>query len=418
MKTPLRDALNRRSVLSYSPEIIPLTMLRFFLPLLLIGSLLSAQSESSFSAYSTFIEDQIAQEEFAGAVSLVVKDGKVLHRGAFGHADLEESTPMAEDQVFHLMSMTKPIVTVAAMILWQEGKFKLDDKVSTYLDGFDNLQVAKSVTEGKDGPTVPALTPVTIRQVMTHTAGFSHGLSGSKLDNEIAMALYYVPQENIASRVKTLTELPLIGQPGKQWSYSASPDILALLIEHFSGMTAAEFLQQRVFDPLGMSSTGYNLPEEKAARMAKLYKQVDGKLVRDPMQMGAMGNKVFGGSHGLLSTADDYAAFCRMLVNDGKYKGGRLLKKSTLEMMTSNQLGDIPYPAGKGFGLGFGIDTEQPKDGLGSAGNYYWSGAYSTFFFVDPVNNLFAILMTQRNPYTGSIGENMRKQVYSALGKR
>ncbi|MEM9258597.1 MAG: serine hydrolase [Bacteroidota bacterium] len=255
-----------------------------------------------------------------------------------------------------------------------------------------------------------------MRQALTHTAGFGHGLSGSQLDNELAMALYFAPQENIASRVKTLASLPMPLQPGTKWFYSASPDIIALLIEEFSGQTAADFLQKRIFEPLDMQDTGYNLSAEKAARLAKLYTVADGKLVNDPRQMGATGNKVYGGTHGLLSTAGDYGKFCQFLLDRGATPSGKqLIKPETLELMTRDHLGEVPYEEGKGFGLGVGIDLKVPKDKLGAAGRYYWSGAYSTFFFVDPENDLYAILMTQLSPYTGAYGDALRKYVYRGI---
>ncbi len=383
---------------------------------MLIGSgVLSAQKNYDFSPYDSFLKQEIENGEIAGAVSLVFQNGAIIHDETYGFADKEEEVPMAKDQVFHIMSMTKPIITIAAMMLWEEGHFKLDDPVGKHLEGFDDLHVAKDVEAGKDGETVPAESTVTIRQAMSHTAGFSHGLSGSKLDNDFAMAMYYMPQENIASRVKTLTSMPLVAQPGTRWFYSASPDILALLVEKYSGMTAAEFLNKRLFEPLGMTNTGYNLPAEKAARMAKLYKVEEGKLVRDLYQMGATDNKVFGGSHGLVSTAPDYLKFCKMLLNKGTYDGKQFLKESTLALMTSNQLGDIPYTTGQGFGLGFGLLTETPENGIGSKGQFFWSGAYSTFFFVAPEKDMVAILMTQRSPYTGKYGDAMWKHVYEGI---
>lgn len=382
------------------------------------SAFLTAQKAHDFTDYDQFLESEIENEQIAGAVSLVYKNGNFVHSQAYGYSDKEEQLPMEKDQVFHIMSMTKPIITIAAMMLWEEGYFKLDDPVSKHLDGFTDLKVIKDPAAGKDGETVPANKPVTIRQAMTHTAGFSHGLSGTKLDNDIAMALYYMPQENIASRVKTLTSLPLVTQPGEKWIYSASPDILALLVEKYSGMTAAEFLQERIFSPLGMEHTGYNLPKEQAARMAKLYKIEDGKLVHDLYQAKATGNTVYGGSHGLVSTAPDYAKFCLMLLNGGKYEGNKIIKPKTLKMMTANQLGDIPYQPGQGFGLGFGLLTETPENGVGSKGQFFWSGAYSTFFFIAPEENMFSILMTQRSPYTGKYGEAMWKHVYNAVSSK
>jgi len=377
------------------------------------GAVFGQAATKDFTAYTNFLQKAIDDDEIAGAVSLIVKDGKVIHNGSWGYSDKEAGEKMDEDQIFHLMSMTKPIVSVAAMMLWEEGKFKLDDPISKYLDGFENLRVSTDLTKGKDGPTVPANSVPTIRQLFSHTAGFSHGLGGTALDNDVARALYYSPQADIASRVKTLTELPLLAQPGEKWSYSASPDVLALLIEKLSGQPTDEFIQKRILKPLDMQDTGYNVTAEQAARMPKLYKIVDGKLVRDMMQMPANGHTVFGGTHGMLSTASDYAKFCEMLLNGGKSNGHRLLKAKTLALMTSPNVGKAPYLPGQTFGLGFGVKTTTPEDGMDSKGRFFWSGAYSTFFFVDPANKMYAILMTQTSPYTGKYGEALRTYVYN-----
>lgn len=390
-------------------------VLLLFFPLLFIGQLLSAQAGNKFAAYTDYLQQEIAEERIAGAVSLIVKDGEIVHQGAWGMSDRQAGVAMKTDDVFHLMSMTKPIISVALMQLWEKGNFKLDDPVSKYLQGFSNLRVAKDINEGKDGETVPAQSPVTIRQILSHTAGFSHGLNGTALDNDVARALYYTPQKDIKSRVRTLTQLPMIGQPGAQWSYSASPDVAALLIEHFTGETVDDYLRKNIFKPLGMTDTGYNLSPAQAARMAKLYKVVDGKLERDVMQMPASGHTVFGGTHGLLSTAADYGKFCEMLVNGGKANGKRILKGKTLELMTQNHIGDNVFAPGQTFGLGFGVTAELPEDGLDSVGRHYWSGAYSTFFFIDPANDLYAILMTQTSPYTGRYGDALRKWVYKSI---
>ncbi len=388
--------------------------------LLLLSPILSAQPQpatkaATFEDYAAFLQDEIVAERIAGAVSLIVKDGKILHQDAFGLSDREASVKMATDNIFHLMSMTKPIISVAFMTLYEEGKFSLDDPVSKYLPGFDQLKVATDISQGKASPTVPAAKPVTIRQILSHTAGFGHGLSGSTLDNELAMALYYSPQENIASRVRTLTEVPMPFQPGERWFYSASPDVVALLIEKFSGKTVAEFLQDRIFAPLGMQNTGYNMTDEQAARLPKLYKVAEGKLVQDTNQMPANGHTVYGGTHGLLSTAADYGKFCQMLLDGGQANGHRIIKEETLQLMTQSQIGELTYAPGETFGLGFAITTDLPEDGLSSVGRYYWSGAYSTFFFVDPANDLYAILLTQTSPYTGKYGDALRKWVYRVI---
>jgi len=212
-----------------------------------IGTSQTSISSERLIAYENFLKNEIKEGKMPGAVSYIMKNGELVHNAALGYASMKENTPMQEDQILHIMSMTKPIVSVAFMMLYEEGHFFLSDPVSKYLPQFKDLKVTQDVSAGVDGATVAANKAVTIHHVLTHTAGFSHGLGGTKLDNEVAKALYYEPQENIESRVNTLASLPLIGHPGEQWYYSASPDILALLIEHFSGMTVNDFLQKRQY---------------------------------------------------------------------------------------------------------------------------------------------------------------------------
>jgi len=246
----------------------------------------------------------------------------------------------------------------------------------------------------------------------------SHGLSGSKLDNEIAFALYYMPHPNIESRVNKLSELPLVYHPGDRWHYSTAPDVLALLIEKFSGQTVEEFLQERLFDPLDMDDTGYNIPDNKLNRQAFHHTRKPGEKLKVAEQSAPVtGNTVFGGSFGLLSTAEDYFKFCRMLLNGGKWDGRRYISRKTLELMTLDHTGDRGDGSpGQGFGLGFGVTTNVAASGaLGSVGQYYWSGAYSTYFFIDPKEDLIAILMTQTTPNTGKYGAEMRRFIYQAI---
>ncbi len=374
-------------------------------------------SSERLGRYEYFLNTEIKEGRIPGAVSYIMRKGKVVHEATMGYSSLDDKKPIRQDQIVHLMSMTKPIVTTAFMMLYEEGHFALTDPVSKYLPQFKNLKVAKDVTTGIKGETVPANKEITIFNVLTHTAGFSHGLGGTTLDNETAKALYFEPQKDIESRVNTLIGLPMIGQPGEQWSYSASPDVLSLLIEHFSGMTTAEFLQQRIFDPLGMKDTGYNLTAKNKDRMMPVH-NVDeqGKLVKSANQLPVEGNTVFGGTHGLFSTASDYMSFCQMLLNKGKWNGKQYLSPKTIEIMTQNQVGDLYQAPGQGFGLGFGITTNvADSKALGSVGQYYWSGAYSTFFFIDPKEELVAILLTQLQPYNNYYGEKLRQYTYQAI---
>lgn len=374
-------------------------------------------SEARLVRYEAFLQNEIGEGRIPGAISLIMRKGQVVHEASYGYSSLADKKPMRQDQIGHIMSMTKPIVTAAFMMLYEEGHFSLTDPVSKYLPQFKDLKVAKDVNAGIDGETVPANKEVTITHILTHTAGFSHGLGGTKLDNETANALYFEPQKSIESRVNTLVSLPLIGQPGEQWYYSASPDVLSLLIEHFSGMTCAAFLQQRIFDPLGMKDTGYNIAEQNQDRWMPVHNlNEEGKLINSPEQLPIEGNTVFGGTHGLFSTAADYMKFAQMLLNGGEWGGKQYLSPKTLEIMTTNQVGDLYQAPGQGFGLGFGVTTDLAEaKQLGSVGQYYWSGAYCTYFFVDPKEEMVAILMTQLQPYSNYYGEKLRQFTYQAI---
>lgn len=374
-------------------------------------------SSARLIRYENFLKKEIDNGQIPGAISLVYRKGQIVHDQSYGFSDIDVKSPMQKDQIMHIMSMTKPIVTSAFLMLYEEGHFMLTDKVSTYLPQFKNLMVAVDPSQGVEGEMVPAKSEITIHQVLTHTAGFSHGLGGTKLDNEIAKALYYEPQENLESRVNTLAKLPLIGHPGEQWYYSASPDILALLIEHFSGMTVADFLQERIFTPLDMEDTAYNIAREKQSRWVPVHNlNEDGTLVKSEQQLPVEGNTVFGGTHGLFSTASDYLKFCLMLMNGGTANGHQLLSPKTIELMTMNGVGDLYPGPGQGFGLGFGVTTNLAESkALGSNGQYYWSGAFSTFFFIDPEEDLIAIMLTQYQPYKGFYGDKLRQFVYQAI---
>lgn len=377
----------------------------------------AGMSSERLDRYASFLKQEIEDGRIPGAVSLVARKGQIVHQDAFGYSDLADKNSMRQDQIFFIQSMTKPIISVAFMMLYEEGHFFLSDPVSKYLPQFKDLKVAKDVAGGAKGETEPVNKEATIAHLLSHTAGFSHGLGGTELDNDIARALYFQPQKDIESRVNTLVGMPLVGQPGEQWYYSASPDVLALLIEHFSGTSAADFLQKRLFEPLGMNDTGYNLTKEKQERMVKLHRfNPEGKLENAPRQTPMEGNTVYGGTHGLFSTAADYMKFCRMLLNNGEWNGRRYLSRKTIELMTVNHVGDLHKAPGQGFGLGFGvtIDLAEGK-ALGSVGQFYWGGAYCTYFFIDPQEELIAILMTQVTPYSNYYSNKMRQFVYQAI---
>jgi CubicO group peptidase (beta-lactamase class C family) len=364
-----------------------------------------------------FLHNQVDEGRIPGVVYLVSRQGQLAVHESYGYNDVENKSSIGNDAIFQIMSMTKPVISVAFMMLYEEGHFLLTDPVSRYLPRFRELRVAKDPAMGMETETEPLKSEITIHQLLTHTAGFTHGLGSTKLDSESAKALYLSPQESIETRVNTLLDLPMVGQPGEQWAYSAAPDVLALLVEHFSGQTVEEFLKQRIFDPLGMTDTGYNVPEGKRHRVVLVHNlDEEGKLVKSKEQFPLEGNKVFGGTHGLFTTAEDYLKFCQMLLNGGSSDGHRLLSPKTVELMTMDHVGDFYNAPGQGFGLGFGITTDVAKSkSAGSVGQFYWGGAWCTYFFVDPQTEMIAVVLTQFQPYTNFYGDKMRQLVYQAL---
>tara|TARA_B100000497_G_scaffold127767_1_gene170825 strand:+ start:3780 stop:5054 length:1275 start_codon:yes stop_codon:yes gene_type:complete len=378
--------------------------------------------------YEIYLEKEIAAGRIPGAVSLISRKGHIAHSGAFGYNNMSTKAPMTKDKIFYIQSMTKPIISIAFMTLYEEGHFFLTDPVSKYLPQFGDMKVMELGID-ENGKTkvdyVPLDRPIQIWHLLSHTAGFSHGLGNNEYDQKLANLLYgsfggetTVDHKTIEDRVNALASYPLMGQPGKQWNYSASPDVLALLIEHFSGQSTADFLQERIFDPLGMDDTGYNVSDENMSRLVGLHQmQEDGSLAYAEPWGPIQGNTIYGGTHGLFSTAHDYMQFGLMLLNNGKYNNQRIIGRKTLELMTENYIEDLPYSPGNGFGLGFGIRTDLSDSKIsGSEGIFHWGGAFNTYFFVDQEEDMVAILMTQSFPYTNLYASKLRQFVYSAIG--
>lgn len=370
-----------------------------------------------------FVKKEIDKGQIPGVASYVFRKGELVYREAWGYRDVDNQKPLRTDDIFFIQSMTKPIISVAFMMLYEEGHFQLTDPVEKYLPAFKDLRVIVDSETGINGETVPLVRPVTIRHLLSHSAGFSHGLGASKLDREIMQAMYMQPHQTVQERVATLLTLPLMGQPGEQWYYSAAPDVLSVLIEQFSGMTTEQFLQERIFGPLGMKDTGYNLPAEKHDRVVKVHNvNGEGKLINSDRQMPMSGNTLFSGVNALFSTVDDYGKFCRMLLNNGEWNGQHLLGRKTIELMTSNHVGEL-YPkrddgsdSGLGFGLGFAVvknvgNTQAPN----SVGNYFWAGAYCTYFFIDPSEEMVVILMSQLQPFSTFYAGILGQLVYQAI---
>jgi CubicO group peptidase (beta-lactamase class C family) len=367
-------------------------------------------SSKRLERINAFIKDYVDTNQIAGAVTLVARKGKVVHFESQGWRDKEANQPMEKDAIFSLASMTKPIVSTALMMLWEDGKFMLDDPISKWLPSYANKQVVDSVS----GRRVPAR-PVTVRHVLSHTSGLSLTPSAGPNPLTDGPAADGEPIEQTATpaRPKTLLEAveraagsPLAFQPGERWQYGSSTDFVAILVEKMSGMTIDEFVRTRIFQPLGMRDTFYNVPREKVNKVAAIYRpDKDGKiaLLRRPEYREP--TTYFPGVAGLNGTAADYFRFSQMLLNGGEYNGQRLLGRMTVNMMITNQIGEgkpvYIRGDGYGFGLGFGVLTNPAKapDAL-SIGTFTWGGANGTLFWIDPQEDLIGIMMIQINPYS------------------
>ncbi len=364
-----------------------------------------------------------------GAVGLVIKDGKVLYYNAEGYNDLVTKTPLPKDDIFRIASQTKAITTVAAMMLFEEGKFLLDDPVSKYIPSFANEKVIKDFNE-KDTTytTVPARRQVTIHDILTHTSGIGYAQIGSKTAIMLYAKAGLTPgldnnRDNLQDAMQRLGELPLLFQPGEQWMYGLNTDLLGALVEIWSGTSLDKFFRERIFKPLQMHDTYFNVPENKAGRLVNLFVETKtGELVKaDELMNGFDVNyplrekSYFSGGGGLSSTILDYSRFLQMLLNEGEYNGKRLLKKETVKMMTSNQIGDLTVD-GNQFGFGFLIESNKSNNDPASIGTYGWGGAFGTSYWVDPKQKMIIQFYRQIwNTSYRSLPQKFRIMVYQAL---
>ena len=353
-----------------------------------------------------FIQHYIDTEQIAGAVTLVARKGKVVHFEAQGWRDAANRIPMTTDDIFVLMSMTKPIVSSALMMLFEEGKFLLDDPIAKWIPEYGNHRVRINA-DGVRPATVPEAWPVTVRHVLTHTSGLTMNPGGKGLtDAQVAKVTNDGKGwPTLAERVAAAAIIPGNFHPGNEWQYGDSTDYVAVLVEKISGQSLDQFLRERMFEPLGMTDTYYYVPEEKVERMASVYRPSDeGKIELMVRPRYIEPRPMFRGVAGLAGTAADYYQFAQMIANGGELNGVRLLGRMTVDNMISNHIGagkDVYVRGpGYGFGLGFGVltDSALANDAL-SIGSYTWGGAYGTLYWADPVEDLIGLLMIQIRPY-------------------
>lgn len=359
------------------------------------------------------MREYIDDELVPGTVTGVMRRGKLVHFEALGHRDVAAGAPMTTDTIFRIASMTKPITSVALMMLYEEGHFQLHDPISKWLPEFSDMRVAipsEGMPVGAPYTTVPAVRPITVRHVLTHTAGFANRYRGLTQNEYLEIADRQSPDETVADFVQRLAKLPLNFQPGEKWEYSRATCVVGRLVEEMSGMTLDEFFRQRIFEPLGMKDTHFFLPEDKLDRFAAQYQPGEDRKIElaDPASMESrwlsQPQVYFMGSGGLVSTTADYLRFHQMMLNGGELNGVRILGRKTVELMTVNHTGDhdiwLRGPGG-GFGLGYSVTTDRgAAASMASEGTYGWGGAYCTYFWVDPVEDVVAVLMTQVRPYT------------------
>lgn len=359
------------------------------------------------------IESQIKAGKIVGCSALILKNHEIAYSKVFGNRDQKRSLPVEFDTIWRIYSMSKPITSVAVMQLVEVDKIKLDEPASTYLPEFKELKVFKPGRDGDADSTVECKSEMTVRDLLRHTSGLTYGFFGnSKVDQAYRRSTLLITDEKIENTITKLSKIPLLYQPGTRWHYGVSTDVLGRIVEVASGMTFREYLQKHIFDPLDMNDTFFTVPKAKQSRFAEMYRFDSGKLV--PVSMAssfrflAEDNVFYSGGGGLCSTTRDYVRFSQMLLEGGELDGERLLKTSSVQEMTKNQLPKGAGGVGFKFGLGFRIDNQ---------GHYFWGGAAGTRFWVDPKRKMITVFMIQINPYQGGHGERFRKLAYEALKK-
>ena len=406
-------------------------ILFFLLPLLSFSQdILEGIDLSKLNKIEDFIDIEIENKKIAGAEFLLARNEAIVSHIAVGFSNLKTKEKLIKNSIYFIQSMTKPIISVAIMQLYERGLISLDENIEKYIPEISKLEVSKNVNEGIKGSTTPKNNIITIAQLLNHTSGISHGLGNSLLDKEIGDLIYgnefstkgitdYKLHSDLESRINALLKSPLVSQPGSIWYYGSGADLLALIIERVTKKSIPDYLKENIFDPLKMNDTGYNIPKNKLKRLVKLHKYDEqNKFILSANQPPNKGNTLYGGTHGLFSSPFDYLKFCQMILNDGILKGNRILKSETVELIKQNSVNDLFYSGSQGFGYGFAI--EYTGKGLNKTSQkviLYWGGYFNTRFFIDTENNIISIWMTQKLPNLSVNGYHkvMKKYVYESL---
>ncbi|MDB9968474.1 beta-lactamase family protein [Gammaproteobacteria bacterium] len=393
-------------------------------------------SSEQLNKIETYFASRVEKGEIAGIVTLVARHGKIAHFSAVGFQDAEQEIPMEKDTIFRVYSMTKPIVSAALMMLYQDGLFQMNDPLSKFIPEFADLRVLRD-PNGPLDETVAMEREPTIQDILRHTAGFSHCLGNSEYDKACVELGLFSTQTSLTEMMTALSKIPLMNQPGSQYRYSIGPDVALRLVEVISGMSADDYLEQRMFDRLGMDDTGYMVNSDNAHRLSPIHWRKNGELVpideahgrprggvlAEPWSVNSytFDHEYKGGSLGLVSTTEDYFRFAQAILNGGELNGERLLGAKTVEFMSRNHLSEeqnSTFSPALGFGLGFA--TIEDATGVGypaTEGTFYWSGAASTYFWIDPVEDIVVVSMTQHMGVreTGAVRGELSALVYGAL---
>jgi len=391
----------------------------------------AGMSEERLERIDVMLTEAIAQNQIPGAVALVARNGKIVYHKAYGMADNETNRGLQRDDIFRIASQTKAITSTAVMMLWEEGKFSLNDPISKYIPEFENAIIFESINEADSSFTgTPVSSPITIRHLLTHTSGIGYGMIDDdnfrKIYQKAGIIDAFTTEDvNIEENIKKLAKLPLHHEPGAKFTYSEGLDVLGYLIEIVSRQPLDQFFKERIFDPLGMEDSYFYLPESKKDRLVPVQTKKDRAWARYPDSpyfdvdypiKGAM--SFFSGGGGLSSTAKDYACFLQMYLNNGEYNGVRLLSRTTVQTIMSNQVGDLLGESGSYYGLAFGVLDEigAGMGGRSSVGTFEWGGYFNTQYFADPVENVVGILMKQtQDTWSDETGWKFRLLVGQAI---
>ena len=384
-------------------------------------------SPTRLAQLDDFIVKWVNEGKIPNAATFIAKRGRIIHYKAFGFRDLKAKTLLQRDDIFRIASQTKAITTVAILLLNEEGKLLLDDPVSRYIPYFANPSVLVSYDSVSNTlETRPANKPITIRHLLTHTAGipYEHPLEH--------LPEYQVPYFNsldsvtLSSVIPKIAARPILHDPGEQFTYGLATDVLGYIVEIVTGQSLAQFMKQRIFEPLGMTDTEFYLPKEKASRLVELYSLPSEDST---LQLSANFNnryfpilgarKYFSGGAGLVSTIENYARFCQMLLNKGSFNGKQILSPASVDLMFRNQTGDLKIP-GRNDPFSFGLEIFSERSyygGLGSPGAAMWGGMYCSEFTIDPKENLVALVFTNIHPFVfyGEFLQKFRNMVYQSL---